>query len=1100
MKSHCIFNYFIYDIFIYVLKITLVLATVSVIGLPELVAATYYISPSGSDSTGTGSSTTPWQTLVKGMSTMHGGDTLIVMNGTYTGTGNAITHNGTYPPYGTSSAYTTIQAQNNGMAIFDGQTTVNLFDYEANSVNDAYWQFIGLVWCHNTSSNVYMDHITHVKFFQCGAYDCGDGNNINFGGGNSTSYCLFENCYGFGSGRYKFMFYLASNCILRNCVARLDRVSALAPASESEPAANIAIYSCNNCEVQNCISIDTDQTAQYSADEYDGGFLVPATDVSANSINFTNCINLNNTMGCVNTDQNAMSYDVHFTNCVFWANSEPEDSNSLCRIKGTRTLFLNCTFGNLAIASSQTGVSAYPGGRSCSINNSILYSCTGSGTYAADYFVSSDYNAYYANTANYEGNMSAGAHDKTTIDPVGSGSLKYITRIESGSSLSGQGQSGADIGADIMTQYGTSGTLWGDTGYNVDTGIPLWPFPNEALIQSQMQAYTGYGINGARGFCNSSTTLTKYIWQYLGNTIPANIYATVIKAPSNLIATTLSQSSISLVWTDPPIPGAADDPSGVSIESKIGAGGTYVVISTVTAATTTYINTGLSNNTTYYFRARSFSDSTFSSYSNEISAFTSLVSLNAPTNLVASAVSPNQINLSWTSNSDGTESGFNIMRKTGAGSYVQISTTGANVTVFSNTGLTQDTTYYYEVEAYNAGGNSAFSNAASTCTLLNAPSNLIASAASPTDVNLSWTSNSQSLETGFEIMRKTGANGTYVQISTTGVNVTSYADANLTPLTTYYYTVTAYNNIANSVSSNEAFVVMPLLKPPSNLSLVMISTSQVNLSWVDDPGQSGFYIERASSTGGDYVTISSVSADVLQYTDTNLSSSATYYYRVVSFNDGATSNSSNVALAFVSALSVLTPPSNLVATTASPDNIQLNWSVPATNSAASVAVMRKIGPSGSYVVISTIQANADMYMDNGVTPGTTIYYKLKEFNIDNNYAFSNETQIALAYTTQNISLQSITAGQVVIIGPAESKGVIYPDRGDNAQIFFKATAVGKVECTIFTLSGRVVWNNTMDNVQEGSFEWSPQGIASGGYVALVKGPGLNVKKKIAVMR
>ena len=51
----------------------------------------------------------------------------------------------------------------------------------------------------------------------------------------------------------------------------------------------------------------------------------------------------------------------------------------------------------------------------------------------------------------------------------------------------------------------------------------------------------------------------------------------------------------------------------------------------------------------------------------------------APTNLVTTAVSTNQINLSWTDNANN-ETGFKIERKTGAGgTYGQIATTGANV-------------------------------------------------------------------------------------------------------------------------------------------------------------------------------------------------------------------------------------------------------------------------------------------------------------------------------------------------------------------------------------------------------------------------------------
>jgi len=48
--------------------------------------------------------------------------------------------------------------------------------------------------------------------------------------------------------------------------------------------------------------------------------------------------------------------------------------------------------------------------------------------------------------------------------------LKYIARIENSSNLSGIGSSGADIGANIKTLIGISGTLFGETGYNTDTG------------------------------------------------------------------------------------------------------------------------------------------------------------------------------------------------------------------------------------------------------------------------------------------------------------------------------------------------------------------------------------------------------------------------------------------------------------------------------------------------------------------------------------------------------------------------------------------------------------------------------------------------------
>ena len=51
------------------------------------------------------------------------------------------------------------------------------------------------------------------------------------------------------------------------------------------------------------------------------------------------------------------------------------------------------------------------------------------------------------------------------------------------------------------------------------------------------------------------------------------------------------------------------------------------------------------------------------------------------------------------------------------GTFAQIATVGANVKTYANTGLSSYTSYYYRVRAYNAAGNSAYSNTASARTL-----------------------------------------------------------------------------------------------------------------------------------------------------------------------------------------------------------------------------------------------------------------------------------------------------------------------------------------------------------------------------------------------
>jgi mannan endo-1,4-beta-mannosidase len=90
----------------------------------------------------------------------------------------------------------------------------------------------------------------------------------------------------------------------------------------------------------------------------------------------------------------------------------------------------------------------------------------------------------------------------------------------------------------------------------------------------------------------------------------------------------------------------------------------------------------------------------------------------APTNLTATAASKSQINLAWKDNATN-ETGFKVERCKGSTctSFAQIATLGANVTSYSNTGLSANTAYRYRVRAYNAVGNSGYSNIAAATTL-----------------------------------------------------------------------------------------------------------------------------------------------------------------------------------------------------------------------------------------------------------------------------------------------------------------------------------------------------------------------------------------------
>ena len=450
-----------------------------------------------------------------------------------------------------------------------------------------------------------------------------------------------------------------------------------------------------------------------------------------------------------------------------------------------------------------------------------------------------------------------------------------------------------------------------------------------ATVGTNVTSYSNTGLSAATTYyyrvrANTSSSNSSY-----SNEASATTRSNPPGTPSGLAAIATSSSQINLSWTD------VANETGYKIERKTGSGGTYSQIATVGAGVVSYSNTGLAANTTYFYRVRATNAGGDSAYSNEASATTPDVVPAAPSGLVAATVSSSQINLSWTDNASN-ETGFKIERKTGSGgTYSQIATTGAGVTVYNDIGLAAGTTYFYRVRATNAVGDSAYSAEASATTLTPppaAPGGMTATAASSTQINLAWADNSSN-ETGFKIERKTGSGGTYSQIATVGAGVVSYSSTGLNPNTTYFYRVRATNAGGDSAYSNEASATTLNAAPaaPSALAATAVSTTQINLSWTDNASnETGFKIERKTGSGGTYAQIATVNADVTGYNDTGLAATTTYYYRVRATNSIGDSSYSNEANATTSS-PIPAAPSNLTATSSSSSQINLAWTDNATN-------------------------------------------------------------------------------------------------------------------------------------------------------------------------
>ncbi len=197
------------------------------------------------------------------------------------------------------------------------------------------------------------------------------------------------------------------------------------------------------------------------------------------------------------------------------------------------------------------------------------------------------------------------------------------------------------------------------------------------------------------------------------------------------------------------------------------------------------------------------------SFNGKIYKFTPTGSLNSPSNLNAEAsitlgIPPIIIaDLTWTDNSND-ENGFVIERKTGSGVFQIIDSVSANQELYTDWNLADSVEYSYRIAAFNSNSYSGYSNETTILTPIRiaAPTNLVATANSTTQVSLTWQDNDLQ-EEGYKIERKTRINGSYSIIDSVSANVESFTDNSVVPNNVYYYRVYAYISYVNSFYSNE---------------------------------------------------------------------------------------------------------------------------------------------------------------------------------------------------------------------------------------------------------------------------------------------------------
>ena len=688
------------------------------------------------------------------------------------------------------------------------------------------------------------------------------------------------------------------------------------------------------------------------------------------------------------------------------------------------------------------------------------------------------------------GSVASGVTTFTSNGPF-SGSTTYYFRLRSGSFPFGATVLGAYSSvtnatstsfpnpltglAGLATSHSTVSLSWADatyeTNYRIERQTPSlgsgWivagtvganttSFVDTALSENQTYNYRVFATNG---------------W---GESAPTSTEAkTLLAAPTNVFATSLSGSQIDLYWTD-----NSQFEGSYFIEHSSTGTGNWVQVATAGADETQFSVSGSFNSlTTYYFRVRAYANgngSTYSKYS-DIASVTTAAYPNQPTNLTATVVSASELSLQWSDTSN--ETGYRIEEQF-SGTWATLTTLGANVASYQVTGLAAGSAHTYRVIALNASGWSIPSSSANATTMPQIPTFTV-TIPSGTQISINWiTPLDDSIETRIEgsadgvynwlpidtvsqagstytspYLRFSGSTKYYFRLAlyqysplyvsaysptveatslafpsvvtgitgvgtshstislnwadtanetsyrierylsgwtiagTVGQNVTSFVDTGLSENQTYYYQIIAINGAGESAPASST-QIRPLLASPINVAATVISNSQINLTWVDRSQLEWWYLIEQSTTGtGNWTQVGSVGTDETQYSVTSaLNGSTTYYFRIrasaylLGYGPNGFTNYQNYSL-YSDTASATTPayanqPTNLVATPLSDAQVKLTWNDTATET--SYRIERQL--NSVWTTLATLAANTTEYTHTGLTELSSNSYRIIGIN------------------------------------------------------------------------------------------------------------------------
>ncbi len=401
-------------------------------------------------------------------------------------------------------------------------------------------------------------------------------------------------------------------------------------------------------------------------------------------------------------------------------------------------------------------------------------------------------------------------------------------------------------GGSVTLALKTDGTLWA-WGYNREGGLGDGTSQNRTR---PIRVMAGVVAMAAGGFHTLARTNDGNLWAWGSNRwgrlgdgtrtdrlTPVRVIGfgptdSVPRAPSSLVARTVSAARIDLRWAD-----NSSDEQGFRVERRHGTDN-WTEIATLGPNATSYANSGLRSGTTYSYRVSAYNTSGNSGYSNTATATTpgtrpcedGQIPINvgatvagrlSTTDCFANLTRPGHYRDNHVLQAIAGRTYSIELSSSTFDTYLNLLATGATILASDNDGGggTNSRIIYRatSTRTLRIQATSNFTGATGSYVLSlregsgpsgpAAPSNLVARAASRNQINLTWRDRSTN-EQGFRIERKIGT-APWVQIAEVAANTTSYANVGLSPNTAYRYRVRAFNAGGTSTDPTATAVRTP---------------------------------------------------------------------------------------------------------------------------------------------------------------------------------------------------------------------------------------------------------------------------------------------------